>query len=505
MPSLLIFPAILAALQRPWMDSSKSVDERTQLLMSAMTLEEKIAQLGYNPCTYPPPKNGIGGCQVLKYDPEGTNKYQSFLVNETRLGIPVSFFSETTHSGGVTGTTVFPMPVGQGATWNTSLVNLIASANALELRSCGGDHGLSPVLQVCTDPRFGRMEENFAEDPHLVTEYGVASVTGLQGKDGMGGASTYLGSPKVKIASQGKHYALYGMGSKDGYTPMGGGPTIRTSFELYLRPWREFAKAGGRGVMAAHQMIDWVPCHANKLMLTDTLRNRFGLRDGFIGSDDTNVEGLYNYFQGFASSVAEAAEIAMEAGVDQDMPGASYLNCAASVKSGLISNETFSRAVSNILRKKFASGIFDYAHPVDPSMKPNINCDAHKRLAREAASQSTVLLKNDGTLPLKMLSKGDKIAVIGPYGGCSKSNNTECAARVAMDGGYSPVPDLTSKVVTVEDGLVNRGFTNVVWEQGLYFYFLSKKTRCSRAFSSNLTNKTNQVLMEAGEDHHQFP
>eukprot|EP01060_Flectonema_neradi_P000152 TRINITY_DN1010_c0_g1_i1.p1 TRINITY_DN1010_c0_g1~~TRINITY_DN1010_c0_g1_i1.p1 ORF type:complete len:823 (+),score=148.97 TRINITY_DN1010_c0_g1_i1:44-2470(+) len=468
MPISLLMPVLLTALQKPWMDPSKSVDSRTQLLLNEMTLDEKAAQLGYSSCSHPASSfpNGVGGCHVASYNPNKTNSFQQYLVNNTRLGIPVSFFSETTHSGGVQGTTIFPMPVSQGATWNKSLVKLIAAANALELRSSGGDQALSPILQVCTDPRFGRMEENFAEDPHLVQEYGVAAVTGLQGEDGLGGASTYLGDPTTKVASQGKHYAMYGSGPKDGYTPMGGGPTLRTTFDIYLRPWREFARAGGRGVMAAHQMIDWIPCHANKKMLTDTLRNRFGLKGGYIGSDNTNIEGLRNYFIGFASSLEDAAQLAMNAGLDQDMPGGVFLDSANLVKQGFISNATLDRAVSNVLRKKFASGIFDYSEPANPSMKPNINSQAHRKLAREAAAQGSVLLMNDGTLPLKGLHKDSKLAVIGPFGGCADLNNTECAARVAMEGGYTPAPSDISRITTIQDGLLNRGFTNVQWEQG---------------------------------------
>ncbi len=180
------------------------------------------------------------------------------------------------------------MPCSQGASWNLTLVEEIGRINALQLRAAGGDQALSPILQVCTDPRFGRMEENFAEDPFLVSKYGVAAVTGLQGMDGLGGASEYLGSPRTRVASQAKHFAMvrpcchyvfacgcidhrlrlrrwlsmhhtgnalqYGAGPKDGYTPFGGGPNMRTVFEVYLRPWRDYAKVGGRGVMASHNV-----------------------------------------------------------------------------------------------------------------------------------------------------------------------------------------------------------------------------------------------------------
>ena len=200
-------------------------------------------------------------------------------------------YGETTHSGGANGTTVFPMPCAQGASWNESLIEAISTANALQLRASGGDHALSPVLQVATDPRFGRLEENFAEDPYLVAAYGVAATRGLQGRDGMDGASTYLGSPRTKVAAQAKHYAVYGAGGKDGYTPFGGGISTRSIFEVYMRPWRDFAIAGGRGVMASHNTVDWVPMHANGPYLSGVLRERFGLRGGFIGSDNTKCVG----------------------------------------------------------------------------------------------------------------------------------------------------------------------------------------------------------------------
>ena len=295
--------------RRPWLNASLPVGVRVALLLSAMTVEEKIAQLGYNirPCaTMDVAKdyaNGVGGCAVSSI--ADTIKMRKDLQKLTRLGIPPSIHGETTHSGGAANTTVFPMPCLQGATFNTTLVEEIAASNALQLRAAGGDMGLSPILQVCTDPRFGRLEENFAEDPYLVGAYGVAAVRGLQGRDGCGGADTYLGSPRSRVAAQGKHYAMYGAAGKDGYTPFGGGIAARTLFDVYLRPWREFARAGGRGVMAAHNMVDWVPMHANRPLLHDALRVRFGLGEGgYIGSDNTNVEGLADYFHGFAGVLA---------------------------------------------------------------------------------------------------------------------------------------------------------------------------------------------------------
>ena len=279
-------------------DASQPVDARTQDLLARMTLEEKIAQLTYvggvggGAINNSVKAGGVGGLQCSSDAPTciaEVNAMQAALKGKTRLGIPVSVFAETTHSGGFVGSTVFPMPVTTGASWNTSLMEEIGTAIALELRSAGGDQALGPILQVCTDPRFGRMEENFGEDPFHVGAMGVGSVRGLQGRD-CGGANVSLAPGKV--SAQAKHFAVYGAGGRDGYTPMGGGPSERTVFEVYLRPWLAFAQAGGRGVMLSHNMALWEPMHGSKRLVTDTLRNRFGLLGGYTGSDMGNVMQL---------------------------------------------------------------------------------------------------------------------------------------------------------------------------------------------------------------------
>ena len=354
--------AEMTATPKPWMNASLPVSSRVALLLAAMTLDEKVAQLGYdiNSCAslnashFP---HGIGGCGVGSAD-KGvniTNTMNAAMIRLTRLGVPISVHGETTHSGGALGTTVFPMPVLQGSSWNMTLIEEIARVNALQLRASGGDHALSPVLQVCTDPRFGRLEENFGEDPFLVSRCGVAAVRGLQGADGLGGAVSYLGSARERVVAQAKHFAMYGAAGKDGFTPFGGGVSTRTLFETYLRPWREFTSAGGRGVMASHNMVDWSPVHANGALLNGVLRGRFNWSDGFIGSDNTNVEGLATYFRGFASNATDAAAMALAAGVDADMPGGAYLAVASAVRAGDVPIAHVDRAVKHVLIKKFAA------------------------------------------------------------------------------------------------------------------------------------------------------
>jgi len=445
-------------------------------VLGAMTIDEKVAQLGYgmamceslNVTEYP---HGIGGCMVgaASTGVATVKALRQALGASTRLGIPPSVYGETTHSGSAGGTTVFPMPCSQGASYNKTLVKAIAAANALELRSAGGDQALGPILQVATDPRFGRLEENFAEDPYLVAAYGVAAVQGLQGDDGAAGASTYVPDPMRHAVSQAKHYAMYAAGGRDGFTPLGGGVSERTLFEVYLRPWRDvMQQAGARGVMAAHNMIDWLPCHANKRMLTDVLRNRFGMRDGYIGSDCGNVEALFGSYTGFAESNTDAAVLAMEAGMDIDMCGPTFEALDEAVLAGTIANATLDRAVANVLRKKFAARLFDDAMMTPESSTVNINAPAHRTLALEAAREGTVLLRNvNNTLPVDA-SAIRNIAVVGPFGGCPKgANGTDCKTKIAMLGGYTAGlgDELHIRVVSVAEAFEERGF-DVRYEQG---------------------------------------
>lgn len=196
---------------------------------------------------------GLGATYPLPGGITTRNAWQTWQVNSTRLGIPTSFIGETLHSG-YSGGTVFPMPSSQGASWNASLVQEIAAAIALEARTSGVDRGFSPVLHFCTDPRFGRCEESFGEDPALVAAMGVAAVTGLAGPGGPGAASTYLPDPTVHIATEAKHYAAYAYGGRDGSMPAD--VSEYTLFDVYLRPWRAYARAGGRGIMAAHNAVN---------------------------------------------------------------------------------------------------------------------------------------------------------------------------------------------------------------------------------------------------------
>ena len=287
------------------------------------------------------------------------------------------------------------------------------------------------------------------EARHAAGRAAVRSAVGA--RDGLGGVESYLGSPRTRVAAQAKHYAMYGAAGKDGYTPFGGGISARTLFDVYLRPWREFAQAGGRGVMASHNLVDWTPMHANKPLLADALRGRFGLGEGgYIGSDNTNVEGLSYYLHGFAANASDAARMAIAAGVDQDMPGAEYLQLAGLVRSGVVPLSHVDRAASNVLRKKFASRLFDLEP--DPTLARERDSPEARDLARRAAEEGSVLLINrNGILPLGNASAPlRRVALVGPF--ALDGPITE----QAMLGGYSPgVPP--KGVVTIGQALKRRG------------------------------------------------
>jgi hypothetical protein len=195
------------------------IEQRVHDLVSRMTIDEKVAQMlgdgggariyrGHRPVDkFKETGVGSAGNQVRKLeDLHAQNALQAAMINSSRLGIPIDFTAETLHSGGHAGCTVFPMPCLQGSSWNVTLVQKIAASNALQARASGTNHGLSPVINVATDPRFGRTQESFSEDPFIVGTMAVAAVLGNQGQDGAGGPNSYLGSPRTTMISQAKHF-----------------------------------------------------------------------------------------------------------------------------------------------------------------------------------------------------------------------------------------------------------------------------------------------------------
>ena len=261
---------------------------------------------------------------------------------------------------------------------------------------------------MCTDPRFGRTEENFGEDPAHVAAFTVAAVTGLQGSEA---ASDYL-PDNDHVVCEAKHCCAYGAGGRDGQSA---DVSPKTLHDVYLRPWDAFVKAGGRGMMMSHNEINGIQCHANKAIMTEHFRTDLGYA-GFFASDAGNVAAMVN--ARVAYNHTDAAAIALQAGMDQTMGGGlSPTITLPGVASGEINEAWIERACAAVLTQKFAARLFDGALP-DPSRHVELDSAAHRALARQASTEGAVLLTNPKkTLPLD-LTMYTKIAIIGERALC---------------------------------------------------------------------------------------
>lgn len=291
--------------QRPWLAPGQPIDARVRALLAAMSPDEKAMQLmyecagsledGWNASSWAATSIGTVGIECSGYA-AGTNMsqrianlraYQQGALAYSRLGLPVAFSIETSHCGAAGGT-IFPMGATQGASWNVSLVGELAAAIAAEARAWGGSRGLSPEINPVTDPRFGRTEENWGEEPLLVARMARAAVIGLQGGEAQ--PTEYLPDPAAGLIAEAKHCCVYGFSGLDG-----GAADVseKTLHDVYLRPWRAYIKAGGRGMMMSHNELNGVPMHANAAVMRDLFRGAWNYT-GFFASDYGNIGALTN-------------------------------------------------------------------------------------------------------------------------------------------------------------------------------------------------------------------
>ena len=443
-------PAWAQQFRAHYRDPGAPIEARVRDLLARMTLEEKVAQMrslwfgkmaivdeagafapdkaakalphGIGQIARPGDTAGMSRFLVARFRPAHetvafVNAVQQYLLENTRLGIPALFHEEAAHGYVGSGGTIFPIPLALGSTWDPGLVEQAFTVAAREARARGATVALSPVLDLGRDPRFGRVEEVFGEDPHLVGEMGVAAVRGLQG------GTRPLGEDRVFATL--KHF-VHG-------TPQGGlniAPadiSERTLREVYLVPFRKVMdELDPAIVMPAYNEVQGVPAHANGELLQETGRRRLGF-DGAYFSDYEGIANLATQHH-IAEGPKEAAVLALNAGVDADLPdGQSYKHLAELVRSGDVSEAQIDAAVARILTLKFEAGLFENPY-VDPQKAVSaVNTPADIALAREVAEKSLVLLKNDGLLPLDPNSD-KKLAVIGPnavdplFGGYSGVN-----------------------------------------------------------------------------------
>lgn len=401
-------------------DPTLPVETRVQDLLARMTAEEKVAQLGsawvfqlvagtaltaLAPATM---ANGVGqvtrvsGASNLRAGDAAAaaNVIQRHLVEHTRLGIPAIVHEEVCAGFMGRSATVFPQPIGLASTWDPGLVRQMATVVRREMRACGAHQGLSPVLDVCRDPRWGRTEETFGEDPHLVAMMGCAFVRGLQGETFADG-----------VVATAKHFVGYGA-STGGLNWAPAHIPPRELREVYLHPFEAAVRESGlRSVMNAYNELDGLPCAASHELLDDLLRGEWGF-DGYVVADYFAVRQLETYHR-IAADAAEAATIALSAGLDVELPMTDCYGAplVAAVADGRVSGEVLDRAVGRVLRTKFELGLFEVPYVDDVAASRIVGTPASRQLARLVAEQSLVLLRNDGTLPL---APHARIALIGP-------------------------------------------------------------------------------------------
>ncbi len=444
--------AALSAFAQPtpaYKDASRPVDERVRDLLSRMTLEEKVAQTlaiwkGKERITdekgqFAPERaaavlgQGIGQIarpSELRDRPTRivlgprenamfVNAVQRWLVENTRLGIPALTHEEALHGLTAPKGTHFPVPIALASSWDPALLEKVMSVAALEARARGTHHVLSPVLDLARDPRWGRTEETYGEDPYLVTRLGVAAIRGYQG--------TSQTLAKDKVYATAKHYAVHGP-NEGGINTAPGNFSERVVRDQYLPPFEAaITEAHAMTVMPSYNEVDGLPAHKNRLLLERVLRQEWGFQ-GLVVSDYFAIEQLVSR-HGVASDLSDAARQALSAGVDIELPDVqAYGKLAEMVRGGQVSEAALDRAVARVLRAKFLAGLFENPY-ADPERAERVsNAPEHQALALEAARRSIVLLKNEnGALPLDR-GRLKTIAVIGPN------------AKGVRLGGYSSDP-----------------------------------------------------------------
>ena len=455
-------------------DAAQPIAARVEDLLRRMTLEEKVAQMvgvwekkgdvqaangdfspekasqvfphGLGQISRPsdfrgvdPAQNGAAGAagdavgRDARQTADYTNAAQRWAVEETRLGIPLLMHEEALHGYVARGATSFPQSIGLASTWDPALITRVFSVAAREMRARGAQLALAPVVDVVRDPRWGRIEETYGEDPHLVSEMGLAAIRGFQGE------TLPLAPDKVLVTL--KH--MTGHGQPENGTNVGPASiSERTLRENFFPPFeRAVTELPVQGVMASYNEVDGLPSHANPWLLQDVLRGEWNYK-GSVVSDYFAIRDLHTGHKLFGT-IQEAAAHALAAGVDVELPdGEAYNYLPGLVRSGRVSEAQIDEAVRRVLKMKFQSGVFENPY-VDPAAAEAKEATADAiALARETARRAMVLLKNDqGVLPLRS-DRIRKLAVLGTH------------ARDTPIGGYSDKP---RHVVSVLEGLQNEG------------------------------------------------
>ena len=446
-------------------DRKLSAGKRVKDLLSRMTLEEKAAQMicvwqekanclvdaegkfdlrtarshfkrGHGLGQVGRPSDAAGG-RNARATAELTNAIQKFFLERSRLGIPVIFHEECLHGHAAIDATSFPQPIGLAATFNPELVEALFTMTAEEARVRGTHQALTPVVDVARDPRWGRVEETYGEDPYLVSRMGIAAVRGFQGDASF--------KDKKRVIATLKHLVGHGQ-PESGMNCAPANVSMRVLRETFLFTFKEaIEKAGAISVMASYNEVDGVPSHANEWLLRDVLRKELGFK-GFVVSDYYAIWELgyrpdtHGHF--VARDKRDACRLAVEAGVNIELPDPDcYLHLVELVRKGQLKEKQLDELVAPMLYWKFKLGLFDDPY-VDPDEAARVvGCAENRKLASQAARETITLLKNENNLAPLDLTRIKTIAVIGPN------------ADRSLLGGYSGLP---KHEVTLLQGIRDR-------------------------------------------------
>ena len=418
----------------PYQNPKLSVEQRVNDLVSRMTLQEKVGQLrctlawnyytikGKNvepselfkkdiaegqigmlwgtyradPWTQKSLENGLNPELAAK----AGNALQKYVIEHTRLGIPLFLAEEAPHGHMAIGTTVFPTGFGMAATWNPALIEKTGEVIGQEIRLQGGHISYGPVLDLAREPRWSRVEETMGEDPVLAGELGAAMVKGLGGG--------ILSKPYSTIATL-KHFIGYGTteaGQNGGITIAG----ARELQESFLPPFKKAINAGALSVMTSYNSLDGIPSTCSKALLTDLLRTQWGF-NGFVVSDLYSIDGIHGTHR-VAETKQQAGVMALKAGVDADLGALAFGRLEDAVQKGMVTEAEIDVAVKRILKMKFEMGLFEHPYVDAAQAKQLVRCDNNKAVALQVAREVITLLKNQNhVLPL---SKNKKVLVCGP-------------------------------------------------------------------------------------------
>ena len=416
------------------------LSERVDSVLSLMSLDDKIGQLnqlsfgiGWGPnvkVAVPDEykdliREGKIGSFLNAVGAEFTYELQKIAVNDSKLKIPLLFGLDVIHGF----KTTFPIPLGEAATWQPEIIEMSAHYQAMEAASAGIHWTFSPMVDIARDPRWGRIMEGSGEDPYLGSQMAAARVRGYQEN-----------LSDLNIIACAKHYAAYG-GAEGGRDYNTVDISERTLRDVYLPPYKAAVDAGVHTLMSSFNEIGGVPASGSKYLLTDVLRDQWGFK-GFVVSDWNSIGELVVH--GVAADLKQAAEIAINAGLDMDMESRAYIaNLKELVEEDKVDEDVIDESVKRVLRIKFMLGLFDdpFRYCNKEREEKNIGTEEIRIAASEVARRSMVLLKNEkNILPLKKNYK--RIAVIGPLAN-SQSDPL---------GGWAAMGD-SSNVTTVLEGL----------------------------------------------------